>query len=71
MALIKDKSAYQEADVWPILKEVIHAAETSETTAIRKEQLALVEKLKSKGAGYQSNAWCWRRCRSARRACPA
>jgi len=28
MALIKDKAAYQEADVRPILKEVIHAAET-------------------------------------------
>ena len=59
MALIKDKAAYQEADVRPILKEVIHAAETSETAAIRKEQLALVEKLKSKGAGYQRDLKTW------------
>ena len=59
LTLIKDKSAYQEADVWPILKEIIHAAETSETAAIRKEQLALVEKLKSKGAGYQRDLKTW------------
>jgi len=59
LALIKDKSAYQEADVRPILKEVIHAAETSETAAIRKEQLALVEKLKSKGSGYQRDLKTW------------
>ena len=31
LALIKDMAAYQEADVRPILKEVIHAAETTET----------------------------------------
>ena len=59
MALIKDKAAYQEADVRPILKEVIHAAETSETAAIRKEQVALVDKLKSKGAGYQRDLKTW------------
>ncbi len=59
MALIKEKSAYQEADVRPILKEVIHAAETSETAAIRKEQLAMVEKLKSKGSGYQRDLKTW------------
>ena len=31
LALIKDMAAYQEADVRPILTEVIHAAETTET----------------------------------------
>jgi hypothetical protein len=45
--------------VRPILKEVIHAAETSKTAAIRKEQLALVEKLKSRGARYQHNLKTW------------
>jgi hypothetical protein len=59
LALIKEKSADQEADVRTILKEVIHAAETGDTAAIRKEQLALVEKLKSKGAGYQRDLKTW------------
>jgi hypothetical protein len=59
LALIKDMAAYQEADVRPILKDVIHAAETTETAGIRKEQLALVDKLKSKGAGYQRDLKTW------------
>ena len=59
LALIKDVAAYQEADVRPILKEVIHAAETTETAAIRKEQAALMDKLKSKGAGYQRDLKTW------------
>ena len=59
LALIKDMAVYQEADVRPILKEVIHAAETSETAGIRKEQLALVDKLKTKGTGYQRDLKTW------------
>ena len=59
LALIKDMAAYQEADVRPILKDVIRAAETTETAAIRKEQLALVDKLKSKGPGYQRDMKTW------------
>ena len=59
LALLKDMAAYQEADVQPVLKEVIQAAETTETAAIRKEQLALVEKLKIKGAGYQRDLKTW------------
>jgi hypothetical protein len=59
LALIKDMATYQEADVRPILKDVIHAAETTETAGIRKEQLALVDKLKSKGAGYQRDLKTW------------
>jgi len=59
LALIKDMATYQEADVQPILAEVIRAAETTETAAIRKEQLALVDKLKNKGPGYQRDLKTW------------
>jgi len=59
LALIKDMAIYQEADVRPILADVIRAAETTETSAIRKEQLALVDKLKTKGAGYQRDLKTW------------
>ena len=59
LALIKGMAAYQEADVRPILKDVIRAAETTETAGIRKEQVALIDKLKSKGAGYQRDLKTW------------
>ena len=59
LALIKDMAAYQEADVRPILKDVIRAAETTETAGIRKEQVALIDKLKSRGAGYQRDLKTW------------
>jgi hypothetical protein len=58
LALIKKMEGYQEADVQPILKEVIHAAETTETSAIRKEQLALVDKVR-KGTGLQHDTKIW------------
>jgi hypothetical protein len=59
LALIKNMAAYQEADVRPILKEVIQAAETTETAGIRKAQVALIDKPKSKGAGYQRDLKTW------------
>jgi hypothetical protein len=59
LALIKEMAGYQEADAGSVLKEVIQAAETTETAAIRKEQLALMEKLKVKGAGYQRDLKTW------------
>ena len=59
LMLIKDMAAYQEADVRPVLAEVIHAAETTETAGIRKEQIALVDKLKSRGPGYQTDLKTW------------
>ena len=59
LALIKDMAAYQETEVGPILAEVIRAAETTETARIRKEQVALVDKLRTKGAGYQSDLKTW------------
>ena len=59
LALIKDMATYQDAKVKPILAEVIHAAETTETAGIRKAQLALVDKLKSKGPGFQRDMKIW------------
>jgi hypothetical protein len=59
LALLKSMAAYQEPEVRPILAEVIKAAETAETAAIRKEQLALVDKLKSKGPGFQRDMKIW------------
>jgi hypothetical protein len=59
LTLIKDMAVYQDDKVKPILKEVIHAAETTDTAAIRKAQLALVDKLKSKGPGFQRDMKVW------------
>ena len=59
LALIKEMAAYQDADVRPILADVIHAAETVETSGIRKEQIALIDKLKTKGAGIQQDMKMW------------
>jgi hypothetical protein len=58
LKLIKEMESYQETAVKPILKEVIKAAETTETSAIRKEQLALVDKVK-KGTGFQQDSKIW------------
>jgi hypothetical protein len=52
-------ASFQEPEVRPILAEVIHAAETTDTAAIRKAQLAMVDKLKSKGPGYQRDMKVW------------
>jgi hypothetical protein len=59
LALIKDMAMYQEKDVRPILAEVIHAAETIETSNIRKEQLAAAERLRTKGPGYSRDMKLW------------
>ena len=66
LALIKDMAAYQEADVRPILEEVIRAAETTETAGIRKEQLALVDKLKTQGRGLSARPEDLGLCRPGR-----
>jgi hypothetical protein len=59
LALIKDMAAYQEPEVRPILAEVIRAAETTETAGIRKDQFAMVDKLKTKGPGSQRDLKLW------------
>lgn len=59
LMLIKNMKAYQADDTRPILAEVIHAAETTEMSNIRKDQLAAIEKLKTKGPGSQTDMKAW------------
>jgi hypothetical protein len=59
LALIREMAPYQDAEVKPILAEVIRAAETAQTADIRKQQLAAIEKLKTKGSGYQRDMKTW------------
>jgi hypothetical protein len=59
LALIREMTPYQDAEVKPILAEVARAAETVQTANIRKQQLAAIEKLKTKGAGYQRDMKTW------------
>jgi hypothetical protein len=59
LALIKRTAPYQDKETKAVLAEVIHAAETTETGNIRKEQLALMDKLKTKGSGSQTDMKLW------------
>jgi hypothetical protein len=56
---LREMGPVQDKAVKPVLAEVIHAAETVQTAAIRKQQLAALEKLKTKGAGYQRDMKLW------------
>jgi hypothetical protein len=59
LALIKRMAPYQDKEAKAVLAEVIHAAETTETGNIRKEQLALMDKLKTRGSGSQNDMKLW------------
>jgi hypothetical protein len=59
LTLLKETKGYQDAATRPILAEVIHAAETAETANIRKEQIALIENLKTKGPSSQNDMKLW------------
>jgi hypothetical protein len=59
LALLKDMAPYQDAEVRPILAEVVHAAETMQTTDIRKAQLAAMDELRRKGPGAQRDMKLW------------
>jgi hypothetical protein len=59
LALIKEMESFQGSEIRPILADVVHAAETTDTAGIRKAQLAMVDKLKSKGPGYQRDMKVW------------
>lgn len=59
LMLIKNLKSYQDKDTQPILTEVIHAAETTEMSNIRKQQLAAIDKLKTKGSGAQADMKTW------------
>jgi hypothetical protein len=57
LAMLKRMSRRQAKNV--ILNEVIEAAETMETTRVRKEALAALEELKRKGPGYKRDVSTW------------
>jgi hypothetical protein len=59
MMLIKGMKSSQDEETRPILAEVIHAAETTEMSNIRKQQLAAIAKLKTKGPGAQADMKTW------------
>jgi hypothetical protein len=59
LATLHEMAPQQSEETRPVLAEVIRAAETVQTSGIRKEQLAALEKLKTKGAGYQRDMKLW------------
>jgi hypothetical protein len=61
LALLKAASKNQPKAVAPVLAEVIEAAETMETTRLRKAALASLEELKRKGPSYQRDVSTWGR----------
>jgi hypothetical protein len=59
LAMLKRASRHQPAAVAPILGEVIEASETMEGARVRKEALAAIEELKTKGPGYRREVSTW------------
>jgi hypothetical protein len=59
LAMLKQGLDRQPADIQPLLKEVIEAAETMELAQIRKAALASIEDLKRKGPGYKRDISTW------------
>ena len=59
LAMLKASADRQPADVQPILKEVIEAAETMELSRIRKAALASIDDLKRKGPGSKRDISTW------------
>jgi hypothetical protein len=57
--MVKRASKNQPKDVTVVLNEVIDAAETMETTRMRKDALASIEDLKRKGPGYKRDVSTW------------
>ena len=59
LAMLKAASKNQPKDVAKVLAEVVEAAETMETTRLRKDALANLEELKRKGPGYKRDFSTW------------
>jgi hypothetical protein len=59
LAMIKAASKNQPKETGTVLAEVIEAAETMETTRLRKDALANLEELKRKGPGYKRDVSTW------------
>jgi hypothetical protein len=59
LAILKRARANQQKETAASLGEVIEAAETVETTKLRKEALAAIEEIKRKGSASKRNASFW------------
>jgi hypothetical protein len=57
--MLKRAAVDQPKSIEPILREVIHAAETVNVAALHREQTAAVEELKRKGPGYKRDLTTW------------
>lgn len=59
LSMLKNSRANRPKDVARVLDEVVIAAETMETTRLRKQALASIEELKRKGPGYKRDVSTW------------
>jgi hypothetical protein len=59
LAMLKRARMHQSKNVALVLNDVIDAAETMETTRMRKDALAAIDELKRKGPGYKRDATTW------------
>ena len=59
LTMLKRAGKNQPKDVTVVLNEVIDAAETMETTRLRKDALASLEELKRKGPAYKRDVSNW------------
>jgi hypothetical protein len=59
LAMLKWASEHQSEKVQPVLRQVIDAAETMETTRVRKDALAAIEELKRKGPHSRREMSTW------------
>jgi hypothetical protein len=61
LQILKRAAPQQPKDTAPVLEEVILAAETTDTVKLRKEALAAIETLKTKGPASRRNQVWWTR----------
>jgi hypothetical protein len=59
LAMLKRANNHQPKSITPILSEVIEAAETMDGARVRKEELAAIEELKTKGPNYKREVSLW------------
>jgi len=59
LTTLKRASKNQPKEVTVVLNEVVEAAESMETTRLRKDALASIEELKRKGPGYKREVSSW------------
>jgi len=59
LAMLKRARMHQNKKIATVLNDVIDAAETMETTRMRKEALAAIDELKRKGPGYKRDVNTW------------